>query len=67
MIKEFVLGCSKTVNLGNYNSIRVEASVTVTVPECDDFAALKAIAQEDIKIMIEETYTAQLKAQRQQS
>ena len=67
MIKEFVLGCSKTVNLGNYNSIRVEASVTVTVPEGDDFAALKAIAQEDIKIMIEETYTAQLKAQRQQS
>ena len=59
MIREFTLGAAHTINLGNYSSMRVEASITVTVPEGDDFEALKEKAQSELRRMLEETYRAQ--------
>lgn len=61
MIREFEISVSKTINLGQYNSIRVEASLTVCVPEGDDFAELKRLAQEDLALLLAETYKAQRK------
>ena len=60
MIKQFVVGCSKTVNLGNYQSIRVEASLTIEVVEGDDYRALRTKAQAELKALLDETYRSQM-------
>jgi hypothetical protein len=56
MIKEFTIGKSHTINLGNYESMRIEASVTVTVNDGDDWPALKDAAQRELRVLLEETY-----------
>lgn len=61
MIREFSISFSRTFNLGNYESIRVEASVTVAVNEGGDLALLKEQAQADLKTLLQETYKAQFK------
>jgi len=61
MIREFSVGCSKTVNLGNYNSIRVEASLTLVVPERTTLEAMKPKALEDLRLLLEDVYRSQLK------
>lgn len=59
MITEFRIGCSHTINLGDYNSIRVEASITVEVGEGVNAAELKEGAQRELRALLEETYKAQ--------
>lgn len=59
MIKEFEIRCAKTINLGNFQSIRVEASLVVCVPDGDDYAALTRKAQEDLRELLDQTYKAQ--------
>ena len=59
MIKEFTIGAAHTINLGNFSSMRVEASLTVELPEGDDFEVLKEKAQSELRRMLEETYRAQ--------
>jgi hypothetical protein len=63
MVREFTVGVSKTVNLGNFNSIRVEASLTVAVPENNLGAVedLKQAALLDLKRLLEDNYKTQLK------
>jgi len=61
MIKQFTVGVSKTVNLGNFNSMRVEASLTIEVPEGDDYGLLKMKAQEDLTTLLAETWRANRK------
>lgn len=61
MITQFVIGCSKTVNLGNYQNIKIEASVTVAVKEGDHLIDLKGRAQEELSQLMAETYRAQRK------
>lgn len=58
-IIEFVVGCSRTINLGNYESLKVEASVTVEVHEGSDWAQLRANAQKELRRLLEDTYIAQ--------
>lgn len=58
-IIEFSVGCSRTINLGNYSSIKVEASVTVEVHEGTDWDELKVNAQKELRALLEETYTEQ--------
>jgi hypothetical protein len=66
-IKQFTIGCSKTINLGNFQSLRIEASVVVEVetnrvtgdPVIDP--RINAKAQEQLKLLLEETYKAQRK------
>lgn len=59
MIKEFTVGCSKTVNQGNFNSLRVEFSLTIAVMEGEDWHELAAQAQVDLRDKLNETYRAQ--------
>lgn len=63
MITAFTVACSKTVNLGNFSSIRVESSITVAVPDGDDYATLARQAQDDLRELLEQTYKAQRKGE----
>jgi hypothetical protein len=58
-IIEFVVGTSRTINLGNYESLKIEASVTVEVHEGSDWAKLRANAQKELRRLLEDTYIAQ--------
>jgi hypothetical protein len=59
MITQFTVGCSRTVNLGNFESIRIEAQVVIVVNEEQDFASLKDAAQVELRALMEETYANQ--------
>ena len=70
MITEFRVGVARTINLGNYESLRIEASVTMSVPEVagspNEVAAnlddLKGVAQTELRKLMEQTYREQHKA-----
>jgi hypothetical protein len=63
MISQFSVGCSRTINLGNFESLRIEATITFNVPEGaqDDnrFVVLKETAQVELRQLLEDTYRAQ--------
>ena len=59
MITEFRIGTSHTVNLGNFESVRIEAQITVSVPEDANLDELKLAAQAELRKLLEETYLAQ--------
>ena len=40
MIREFIIHVAHVLNRGNYESLRIEAGLTVAVPEGDDFEYL---------------------------
>lgn len=61
MILEFTIGCSKTINLGNYQSIRIEGSLRVAMAEGESIDDLRARAQAELKRLLEDTYRAQYK------
>lgn len=58
MVKQFTVGFSRTVNLGNFESARVEASVVV-----ENDADVEAIeeAQTTLRRLLEKTWEAQFK------
>ena len=60
MIKSFKGGCSRTINLGNFESLRVEALVEMEVGT-DDLSLVKNEAQAELRQLMEETYKAQHK------
>lgn len=60
-IKEFTVGFSRTINLGNYESVRVEASVNFVVEEDGDLSLEKNDAQIELRRLMEETWKAQFK------
>ena len=59
MITQFTVGCSRTINLGNFESLRVEATIRVDCPEDGDFPQMKLAAQNQLRLLLEETYRAQ--------
>lgn len=61
MITQFTVGCSRTINLGNFESVRVEASVTVNVEEAraTEYQVIKDNAQNELRNLLEETYRNQ--------
>lgn len=61
LVTSFMLGCSKTINLGNYQSIRIEASVTVSLDVNETLADASAAAQDELRQLLEQTYAAQYK------
>jgi hypothetical protein len=61
-ITEFRVGFCRTVNLGNYESAKIDASVTVQLDDLDDLAEARATAQCDLRLLLEETWKAQHKA-----
>ena len=66
MIKSFKVGCSRTINLGNFESIRVEAQIEIEVePEASEntsvWQAHRISAQTELRSLLEDTYKAQHK------
>ena len=59
MITQFTVGCSRTINLGNFESLRVEATIRVDCPEDGDFPQMKIGAQTQLRQLLEDTYKAQ--------
>ena len=62
MIRKFSIAAAHTLNLGNYQSFRIEASLEVEVPEGDDYEVLKDKAQSELRRLLEETFRAQRRA-----
>lgn len=60
---QITIGVSKTINLGNYNSMKVEASLVVAPDELDDLTVVKRQAQLELRSLIEETWHAQRKGE----
>ncbi len=65
IINEIRIGIARTINLGNFESLRVEGSVTATIPEGDDLAAAKRSLQTELRMLLEETYLAQHKMKKE--
>ncbi len=63
-LTEIRIGAAKTINLGNYESIRVEAGLTITLQDGDDPDKIVLEAQERLKAMLRTTYKHQLSFQR---
>ena len=61
MIREFTIHVGHVLNRGNFESLRIEASLTVAVPEGDSFDILQDKAQTELRRLLEETYKAQKK------
>jgi hypothetical protein len=61
MVTQFTVACSRTINIGNFESVRVEASVTITVPQNGGRALepLKEMAQAELRSLLEQTYRQQ--------
>lgn len=60
-ITEFSIGASKTINLGNFQSLRIEASVTVAMDPGETLADASAAAQSELRNLLEQTYREQYK------
>lgn len=58
-VTELRLSVGKTINLGNFNSLRIECGTTVSFEEGDDIARVKASMQDEMRLMLDETYRAQ--------
>ena len=54
-IKEVTIGASRTLNLGNYNSIKIEGSATVEV-DGNNVGHARETAINEVKIQLEEAY-----------
>lgn len=59
MIKSFTVGVKHHVNLGDYESIEVEASVTMG--KFEDWHVATAAAQDALEILLEDTFNKQHK------
>jgi hypothetical protein len=61
-IKEITIGFARTVNLGNYESARVEASVKweLKADEAKEWDLLISDAQDSLAQLLKETWNAQI-------
>jgi len=55
-ISQFTIGSSRTINLGNFESIRVEASITTDLNPGEHWSEHTAAAQDALRKLLEETY-----------
>lgn len=55
-ITEIRLDVAKTINMGDYSSLRIGAGLTISVPEGADVAALRDEAHHDLSLMITEAW-----------
>jgi hypothetical protein len=58
-ITELRVDVARTINLGNFESMRIEAGITVAVAEGDDIEAVKATIQPELRALLEDTWRAQ--------
>jgi hypothetical protein len=60
-IKEITIGFSRTVNLGNYESARVEASLKWEVEgDLNSWDEYMTHLQQELRVLLENTYDAQI-------
>lgn len=59
MVKSFTVGVKHHVNLGNYESMEIEAQVSVDVEDRDFDARIINEAQKDLEILLASTFHAQ--------
>lgn len=67
MIKEFTIGCSRTINLGNFESARIEASLTFNMESHPpiDLPAIKDAMQVELRSLLEQTWKEQIKKRKE--
>lgn len=66
-LTELRVGAARTINLGNYESIKIEASVTMEVDPEDDLLETKASMQVHLRGLLEDTYKAQMRKREEKS
>ena len=67
MITQSSIGLSRTINLGNFESMRIEASVTVDIdPNIESLDDCKIGAQRELRKLLEETFRAQNRKKEEQ-
>jgi hypothetical protein len=59
MIKEFHISAGHTFSPRQYESYKIEGSITVVVNDGEDFDDLRAAAQVKLRELLAETYRAQ--------
>ena len=59
MIREFHIGAGHTFSPAPYESYKVEASLTVTVNDGDDYGEAVTKAQETLRELLRDTYSKQ--------
>jgi hypothetical protein len=60
-ITELRVGVNRTISLGKYEFIRLDAGLTVEIAEGDDLVAVRAALQPELRAILEDTYRAQMK------
>lgn len=55
-ITAFTVGASRTINLGNFESLRIEASVTVETDPAKPEQLQRDNAQTELRNLLEQTY-----------
>ena len=55
-ISQITISASRTVNLGNYNSLKVEGAATVTLDEHDLIDIARDAAIKEVKEQMEEAF-----------
>lgn len=61
-ISEIRVGIARTINLGNFESLRIEGSIAATLGPFESAPHVKAQLQTELRALMEETYRAQHKA-----
>ena len=55
-IKQITVSASRTINLGNYESMRVDGSCTIEIEDPSQIAFARAKALEEVKLQMNEAY-----------
>jgi hypothetical protein len=66
-VKEFSIGFSRTINLGRYESARVEASVTYVIEGTSLTENVLDQAEEELRKLLERTWEKQVNVLKGQS
>ncbi len=62
-IDQLTLTASKTVNIGNFNNIKISAGVTVTIEEGDDMIAVREAVNNELRDAMVATWRAQRRSE----
>ena len=57
-IKEITIGGSRTINLGNYESMQIQGSCTVSIDEKHDVDLARKTAVDELVLQLQSSYTA---------
>ena len=60
-ITEMRLTVGKTINMGNFNSLRIEVGLSVSVQPGDDIQKLQDAMQDECKDFLTDAYLVQVK------